>query len=153
LTDGQGRFIAVYLPKAQTITGVKWWQSVQGNYTADNENRIGLYTYSGGNMTLVASTLNDANLWSTAVNNSMGSKAFSTTYSASAGLYYIGFVWNASATTTAPSIGSGTAIVINIADFTNSAKIGSTFNMTALPSSLAQSSTSAQVGNLGIWLY
>lgn len=152
LTDGQMRFIAVYLPKSQTITGVKWQQVTQGVYTADNENRVGLYTFSGGTMTLVASSADDGNIWKVA-SGAVGSKAFSTPYSANSGLYFIGVLWNASAATTPPFLGSGANLLLNNADFTNSAKIGSTYTSATIPTSLAQSATASQLGNLGLFLY
>ena len=48
LTSQRINFVAVWLPKAATITGVKWIQSANGSYTASNYNGVGLYTYSGG---------------------------------------------------------------------------------------------------------
>ena len=81
LVEAQAEFVAVWLDKAQTITGVKWYQTVAGNYTGDNYNGVGLYSYSGGTITLVASSTNDANIWK-ATANTVGSKAFTTPYSA-----------------------------------------------------------------------
>jgi hypothetical protein len=141
MTDGQVKFFAVYLPKAATLTGVKFIQTVQGSYTSDNYNGIGLYTYSAGTLTLVASTTDDGNLWK-GTSSTVQSKAFSSTYAAAAGLYYVGFLYNSSAQTTAPSIlqftlGNAGAVT---ADFTNSAKLNGTLAaQNTLPSSQAMS--------------
>lgn len=135
---------AVWLTSAQTLTGVKWFQVTQGNYTANNYNGIGLYTYSGGTMTKVASSTDDGNIWK-ATGTTYSSKAFSGTYVASAGLYYIAYMYSSSAQVTAPAIGmfsinSGVAS----GDFTNSAKLF-TFvsSLTALPATQAMSGGSA----------
>lgn len=143
LTDGRCYFSPVYLSKAATITGVKWLQRVTGSYTADNENRIGLYTYSAGTMTLVASCANDGTLWSTVGTSTYGSKAFSGTYSAAAGLYFVGALYNTSAQTTAPTVGGSTISVAaqNTIDFTNSAKLSSFVTTATLPTSQAMSGT------------
>jgi len=144
-TDGRCYFSPVYLSKAATITGVKWLQRTTGSYTGDNENRIGLYSYSGGTMTLVASCANDATLWSTVGTSTFGSKAFSGTYSAAAGLYFVGALYNSSAQTTAPTVGGSTITVAaqSTLDFTNSAKISSYVATTTLPSSQAMSGTTS----------
>ncbi len=88
MASGTGRFVAVYLPVAATLTGVKWFQSVQGVYTSNNYNGVGLYTYSEGTLTLVASSTNDGNIWK-GTGNTFTSKAFSSTYAAAAGVYFV----------------------------------------------------------------
>jgi hypothetical protein len=50
MVDGTAGFVAVYLPKAATLTGIMFQQGVVGNYTADNNNYLALYTYSGGTL-------------------------------------------------------------------------------------------------------
>lgn len=155
LADGRIYFSAVYLTKAATLTGVKWYQVTAGNYTGDNENRVGLYTYSGGTMTLVASSANDANLW-TATSGTIASKAFSSTYAAAAGLYFVGFIYNNSAQTTAPVLGIiGSASTINtVTDFTNSAKTsGLISSQTALPATQAMSGVTAASTEYKTFLY
>jgi hypothetical protein len=147
--------LGYYLPKAATITGVKWYQGTQGVYTASNYNGVGLYTYSGGTLTLVASSTNDGNIWK-ATGSAWSSKAFTSTYSASKGLYFIGVLHSASATTTAPTIGSGTAYLAAVVpfDFTNSAKLQSLIaGQTSLPSSQAMSATSNLNATFVVHLY
>ena len=78
LVDTRMDVQAVYIRESKTIAGVKWFQGVQGNYTADNYNGVGLYSYDGaGTLTLVASSTNDGNIWKASA-NSVGSKAFSS---------------------------------------------------------------------------
>lgn len=98
---------AVYIKRSTTITGVRWFQTVQGVYTASDYNGVGLYSISGGNLNLVASSTNDGNIWKASV-NTWQTKAFSSTYVAPAGIYYIAILYCSSAQTTAPTIGSNT---------------------------------------------
>jgi hypothetical protein len=155
LTSGTSRVIAYYLPQSVTLTGVKFNISTSGVYTANNYNGIGLYSYSGGTCTLVASTTNDNNCW-VGSSNTWQTRTFSSTYSASAGIYYLVLCYNSSAQTTAPQINSAASsgnAAIGTVDLTNSAKIVASYAITTLPSSFTISSTTAIVNNLGIWLY
>lgn len=127
----------IYLPVATTLTGVKWKQVTQGNYTANNYNGVGLYSISGGTLTLVASSTDDGNIWK-ATSSTIGSKAFSSTYAAAAGVYMVVALHSSSANTTSPVIGmlTGLSGFMNTTyDFTNSAKsAGLISSLTALPS-------------------
>ena len=156
MTSQRAYFNAVYIDKDQTITGVKWKQVTAGSYTANNYNGVGLYSYSGGTLTLVASSTNDGNIW-TATSGTIGSKAFSSPYSATAGLYFVAIIWSASATTTAPSLGTLTASssINTVTDFTNSAKTsGLISSLTALPSpTQAISGITASANEFWIGLY
>jgi hypothetical protein len=157
LVDGQIKYEAVYLPKAATLTGIKVYVRTLGSYTGDNNNRIGLYTYSAGTITLVASSANSASLWTSAA-NAIQTIPFSGTYTASAGLYFVGFIYNNSAQVTAPTLASGVALN-NLAmgstalGFTNSAKLHGTSSATDLPSSIAMSSITASTIPSWIALY
>lgn len=134
------QIVAVWLPVGGTITGVKWFQSVAGSYTGNNYNGVGLYSYSAGTLTLVASSTNDANIW-TGANNTWQSKAFSSTYSAAAGIYYIGALWSRSTFSTPPALGVGNGVVngaVASIDFTNSAFLAGSFgSQSSLPSPVA----------------
>jgi len=157
LTTGVICYMAIRLNTAQTITGVKWYQSVQGNYTANNTNQIGLYTYSGGTLTIVDTTVNDGNIWKGA-SNTFQSKAFASTYSASAGTtFYIGYIYNRSAEVTPPSRGTQTPLFnlgVNAGDFTNSAKLAGYSLGTSLPTSINMSSiTGYSIINTWFGLY
>jgi hypothetical protein len=124
LTTGFVRYMAVYLPTPATLTGVKLLMRTKGSYTANNNNRVGLYSYSAGTLTLVASSANDGTLWQTATSGTLFSVPFSSTYAAAAGVYFVGFIYSSSAQTTAPVIGAGVTLPVSAqtsADFTNSA--------------------------------
>lgn len=158
LTDGQIVYIALdYIYIAQTITGLLWWQSVIGSYTADNNNKVGLFSYSGGTMTLVASCANDGNLWKTAGTNTLGSKAFSSPYSAAAGQYFIGILYNKSAGATDPQlggVGNVTNGAIQIFNFTNSAKlVGYVAAQTDLPATQAMSGVTTTINLPWVGVY
>lgn len=147
-------FQAVWLPVAATITGVKWYQVTAGVYTANNYNGVGLYTYSGGTLTLVASSTDDGNIWK-ATSNTYSSKAFSGTYSASAGLYFVGALYCRSAVTTLPQIGGPTSApnaAIPGIDFTNSAKLSANIgSQTSLPSTQAMSGLTGNTNGINTW--
>lgn len=97
-------FTALWLPKGQTITGLEYALQQQGVYTADNNNKIGLYECDGVKLTLVASCANDGNLWKIAVDTNTR-KAFSATYDTIYdGIYYAAMLYNNSAQTTAPKL-------------------------------------------------
>lgn len=122
-SDGTARFIAVYLLTGQLLTGVKWYQATQGNYTADNNNYVALYSYSLGTLTRVAISADDGNVWK-AASNTYGSAAFSGTYQATAGIYFIGMLYNSSAQVAAPAVGASTSLqnaAVSQLDFTDSA--------------------------------
>ena len=115
LTESSCHFIAVYLPTAQTITGVKVMMIVQGAYAPADYNGVGLYSESGGTLTLVASSTNDEadpNIWE-AGGYSIITKAFSSTYNASPGLYYVALLHNESDAggETAPTIAANSSPV------------------------------------------
>lgn len=155
LTSATSRWQAVYLPVAQTITGFAFRMITQGVYTASNENRGGLFTWSAGTMTSVASSTNNGNLWKAAVANIV-KEPFTTTYAAAAGLYFVNILYNSSAQTTAPSIGIGTAYPAgsNTNDYTNNGclayQLGSA---TTLPSTQAASGLTKVLVSHGIFLY
>lgn len=155
LVDTRASFYSIYLPKAATLTGVKWYQNTQGNYTGDQNNRVGLYTYSAGSMTLVASCANDANLYK-ASSNTFTNKAFSSTYSAVAGLYFICFLYNQSAEVTPPALGQRPVPHAATAtfDFTNSAKYsGWITGQTDLPSPQTTAGLTAENNAVWVGLY
>jgi hypothetical protein len=131
-----------WLEVGATITGVKFYQMTAGSYTADQTNQVGLYSYSGGTLTLVASSANNGSLW-TGTANTYITAAFSTPYVAAAGQYFVGFVYNSSAQTVAPAIrtaGSLDNANLQTMDFTNSAKLYGRATGNALPSTVTMSS-------------
>jgi hypothetical protein len=157
LTTQQFRGVAVYVPIAQIITGVKWFQIIQGNFTSTGYNGVALFTYSGGTITRVALSNDSEATWETATTNTWGSVAFATPYSASEGLYYIGLLFCGGAT--APSIGgtvNASTSNVNTGDFTNSSKLSFTLNaQTTIPSSLSLGGAGVTVSgnNPAVYLY
>ncbi len=157
LVDGQIKFEAVYLPKAATLTGIKVYVRVLGSYTGDNNNRIGLYSYSAGVLTLVASSANNASLWTSGA-NAIQTIPFSGTYAAVAGIYFVGLVYNQSAVVTAPSIASGIALNNLVMGstalgLTNSAKLHGTANGADLTTPINMSAITSSVIPTWVALY
>lgn len=146
----------VYLSAPATITGVKWYQSTIGNYTANNYNGVGLYSVSGGTITLIASSTNDGNIWQTFATGTWGNKAFSSPLSNQvAGTYFIGALWNASATVTAPSIQTFTSSTASVQafDFTGGRLASILASQTTLPSPLTLSTTTGASTSFWLSLY
>lgn len=108
LVDGVLRLTGLVIPEDFVATGFTWLQDQQGAYTADNENRLGVYTSDGTDLTLVQSSVNDGNVWKAAVGQA--SKAASGTEAYTAGqLVWIGTLFNNSAVPTAPNLVCGPA--------------------------------------------
>lgn len=150
----------MYVSEPSTITGAMWYQVTQGSYfnTSNNCNGIGLYLYSSGTCTLLASTTSFSTTFWTASANTWNKSAFSTSTFVLSGVYFIGGLWNNSSSITAPTIGASTSN-INAAtqsfNFTNSAKIVSTASSytSSLPTSFNMSSTTTNINNPYFGLY
>ena len=157
MVDGQIKYTAVYLPRGATITGVKFYVRTVGNYTGDNNNRIGLYTYTNGTLNIVASSANNATLWTSAANSIM-TIPFTTPYVAVAGIYFVAYIYNQSVQTTAPGLASGIALN-NLAmsssamGFTNGGKLHGTSTGTDLPASILSSNITASAIPSWVSLY
>lgn len=98
---------------ATTLTGMKWFQSVQGSYTADNENRIGIYTINTSSLlaTLAASCADDGTLWKSA-SNTLVTKAFTSPLVVASGQFVLAVaLYNNSVQVTAPTIQSANPLV------------------------------------------
>jgi len=108
MVDGRAYWCVVQIKDTTEITGVKYVLATQGSYTADNFNGVALYSVSGTTYTRVAISADDGDMWKTAA-YATGTKAFTSAYTAVPGIYYFFMVWNASSTTTAPSIYAGDA--------------------------------------------
>ena len=147
LTAGTVFFIAYYLPKAETITGVKWFQ---GTLAAGSSGSFGLYSVSAGTITLQASSSFDTTVFSTS-QNTFKSKAFNSTYAAPAGLYYIGVLSGG----VSGIIGHISAFnsAIYRADMTNNNRVVSSVVASSLPATQALSGTSAVQSAFGLFLY
>lgn len=150
LSDGIFFIQAIDIKKDTTITGITFDQVTQGVYTADNNNRLGIFSESSGTITLVASCANDGDLWKNAAG--FVNKALSSPYSASAGNYYIGLLYNSSAQTTAPTIGKNTIITSPAALFTNNNGLCKYISaQTDLPASIALSTMTHSATTI-LWL-
>ena len=147
LTAGTVFFIAYYLSKAETITGVKWQQ---GTLAAGSSGSFGLYSVSGGTITLQASSSFDTTVFSTS-QNTFKSKAFTSTYAAPAGLYYIGVL----STANSAIVGGIFAYNASIygADFSNSNKVVTTRVTSSLPPTQALSGCTSTQTAPGLFLY
>lgn len=155
LSDGAARYMPVYLAQGQTITGVTVFVRTQGSYTGDNNNKVALYSYSGGTMTKVAESTNNSSLW-TGTANAFQNIAFSSTYSASPGLYFIGFLYNNSTQTTAPALAGQTIPQAAMGEqgFSNSAKLYTAIlAQNDLPSTQAMSGVASQTSTIWAALY
>jgi phage tail protein X len=148
MTNQRQYFQAFWLTNSATLNGVKWYQTVAGNFTASNFNGVALYTYSAGTLTMVASSANDATgtLWKTTA-NTIGSKTFSSTYQANPGLYYVSYLYSNGSATTTPTIAASTAMTgngaLNNLDFTNSGKLSGFVSSTSLTASILSSALTA----------
>lgn len=136
---------AVDVPVSGTYTGVGYYIATQGVFTASDENRIGLYSYSAGTFTLVASSTNDAggNLWK-ATATVFSQVAFTTPVTLTKGTYFIGLLYNSSAQTTAPAI-SGAAVAGN----GNYMNPGGTVGLYAVKSALTTLPSTITAGSTG----
>jgi hypothetical protein len=154
--DGTAYWTAVWLPTPETLTGIKYWLGTTGSFTGDNFNGFALYSYSGGTLTQVATSANDETIWK-GTGTAYQTIPFTGTYSASAGLYFVAFIFNASATTTAPTFGISASVAtggMQSGDFANSAKLNATHTgQTTLPASRLMSAITVTTLRPWIGLY
>jgi len=153
LIDGTAYWQSFYLPEAVTMTGVKWLHRTAGVYTPDEFNGFALYTVSGTTYTKVRESSNTGTFWS-AAGYALGTAAFTSTYSAAAGIYMVAFVYNSSAQTTAPSIycWNGSNGISQV--MTGGHKItGDVTGQTTLPTTETAADIAAGDVVFGIWLY
>jgi hypothetical protein len=157
-TDGIIRFTAIYLPKSETLNGIAIVMRVQGNFTADANNKLALYSYNNGTMSKVAESSNDpTTIWKGAANAFVKVPFAGGQYAAIPGVYFVAALYNNSAQTTAPVLAGGVnmnnAIQASL-DLTNSAKISATLSaQTDIPASQAMSgvTSSANIGWFGVY--
>jgi len=103
LGTGIAYYIAVYVPKAATITGCAvFMQGGPGSYTATGYNGIALYGINVGTglLTQVAASTNNATLWQAA--QGILKVPFATPYSAQPAVYYVALLFSSSAIVTNP---------------------------------------------------
>ena len=101
LTDGRVNYTLCYTADSLLLTGFKFSLTVAGDYTADNYNGIGIYSFSNGVITKISETADDGALWKTTA-NTIGTKNLPTPIILVPGYYYISTLYNSSAQITAP---------------------------------------------------
>jgi hypothetical protein len=131
LSSGNLSLVAIDVSNTSTFTGVRWFQTSNSNFVANNNNKVGLYSYSAGDLTLIASSASANNMWDNG-QNTWQVRAFSSPVTVNPGTYFIACLYNSSSQTTGPSI-AGAAAAINAtimtpADLTNSAKLACTLS-------------------------
>lgn len=138
MVSGTIYWMALYLTSPATITGAYVPFNRAGNYTASNNNRVGLYSTDGTTLTLVASNADTPTMWTT-TSSSMLTQAFTAAYSAPSGLYYMAYLWNSSVTITAPRAVTQTmnGAFVDIGLIGSNIRIGTTAGQTNLPSTQA----------------
>lgn len=158
LFTGRAYWSAVFVKKPITITGVAWYQNVQGSYTGNNYNGVGLYSYSAGTLTLIDTSTRDANIW-TAASSTWSTKALAGGQRTLApGIYYVAAFYNNSSVTTNPQIATvsnaTTTQAYSMPLTTNSARIsGWETSISIPPATKTMSSFSGGGIYLGLCLY
>lgn len=147
LTNSQAFGVPIWLEKAYTLTGAVHFQATTGAYTANANtgNLMGLYTSDGTNLTRVAVTGDTGSIWKGTASTYVQT-AFTSTYSASAGLYWLVGLWNRTAVTTTPVMAAGTSYSNAAVGKPNNTSVAFNFTLasqTSMPSSIAWSSVTA----------
>jgi len=159
LVIGRQILTPVYLSTPTTITGVKWFQARIGNYTANNYNGVGLYSVSGGSLTLIASSTNDGAIWQTFATGTWGNKAFSSPLpNLASGTYYASALYNYSAEVSpngAPQLQtiSISPLIFQVFDFTASRFNCTLASQNTLPNPLTLSGTNNALAMHWLSLY
>lgn len=103
MTDGRAQYQLFYIPEPTVITGVRFVLQTQGDYTADGYNGVKLYKVTdAATFVRLDSTANDGDFWKGSVVTINNFAFAGGTRNLEPGLYVLGHVWNASATTAAP---------------------------------------------------
>jgi hypothetical protein len=137
-----------------TLNGVRWFQTVQGSYTANNFNGFAIYRYDAVNDTayLVAQTANTGTIWQ-ATANTWNTIDFTAPVNVQAGPYRIVAYYSSSAQTTAPALGSFNTVQ-NAAVFNlpNTGRLSGRLTQTT-PANFKTSTLAAQAGQPIIGIY
>jgi hypothetical protein len=112
LVSGSHRVTYFDLSAPTTLNGVRWYQAVQGNYTANNFNGFAIYRYDAVNDTayLVGQTANTGTIWQ-ATANTWNTIDFTAPVNVQAGAYRIVAYYSNSIQTTAPTIGASGSVI------------------------------------------
>jgi hypothetical protein len=137
-----------------TLNGVRWFQTVQGSYTANNFNGFAIYRYDAVNDTayLVAQTANTGTIWQ-ATANTWNTIAFTAPVNVEAGAFRIVAYYSSSAQTTAPALGAFSTVQ-NAAVFSlpNTGRLSGRLTQTT-PANFKTSTLAAQAGQHVIGIY
>jgi hypothetical protein len=137
-----------------TLNGVRWFQTVQGNYTANNFNGFAIYRYDAVNDTayLVAQTANTGTIWQ-ATANTWNTIDFTSPVNVQAGAFRIVAYYSSSAQTTAPALGAFSTVQ-NAAVFNlpNTGRLSGRLTQTT-PANFKTSTLAAQAGQPIISIY
>ena len=106
LVDGVVILSMIVVPEDCVVGTAHFTSAVQGSFTGDNENAIGIYRLNGNLIELVAKTANSANTWKAAAGDT--SAALTAPVALTPGIYYSAALYNNSAQTTAPQISGHT---------------------------------------------
>jgi hypothetical protein len=137
-----------------TLNGVRWFQTVQGNYTANNFNGFAIYRYDVVNDTayLVAQTANTGTIWQ-ATANSWNTIAFTSPVNVEAGAFRIVAYYSSSAQTTAPALGSFSSVQsAAVFNLPNGGRLSGRLTQTT-PANFKTSTLAAQAGQHVIGIY
>lgn len=101
--DGYVVYTPFVLKKTTTVTGSYFFIVNTPSYTGDNYNGFAICKMNGTNIDTLRTSVNDANFWNMTA-NVWTAKALWSPISLDPGLYYVAYLYNQSAQTTAPSI-------------------------------------------------
>jgi hypothetical protein len=116
LTDARALYVLVYIPETTVVTGVKWIANTLGKFLADSVagafNGFALYKCdaAGTTHTRVAITADNAGVWRLAA-TVVGTAAFTGTYTAEPGYYFVASLWNHISSTTSPKVYSSDGVI------------------------------------------
>lgn len=155
MVDGIIYWLLVNLDKSDSITGVGFVLGTQGNYTADKNNKIGVYSISGTTYTLVDSSANNGDLWKATAHTLTQVPFSGGKHYLKKGVYLITLLWNASATTAAPAMYASSSFNNNGVNVLFSSVydiVGSTAG-SDLPASIAADDVGATTSTYNVILY
>ena len=148
---------SVYINKESLITGISTQQTVLGDFTPNNYNGVGIYSFDVATTTytLISSSVDDPNLWKTTTG--VISKNLSSPILLQSGVYFIAILHNASATVAPPSFGIANSVVsssvnTNLTLPSNTYMSAFSSGQLTLPNTLLGSDTTA-IGTILQWLY
>ena len=105
-------YVMVNLPAAATVTGAMFFLTTAGVYTPSvDENRVALYSYDANTGVVTRLKISDDNpsLWVAPAG--LRAEPFTTPIELPAGIYFIGFEYGASTTTTHPAMAAAPPVV------------------------------------------